>query len=182
MNRYSLFWILFGAGLLVGCSNEIIVRTDYDKTISLSNCKTYQWLPSKDIEMRNNPVYYNELSDKRIKSSVDEELQRKGFRLVEEKPDLIVHYHIVIEDKSMVRTDPYGYYYGSYWMTNQKNLYEYREGSLLIDLMDASNKSLVWRGWAVSILDDSREMPEQLLKNAIVKIFSQFPPGEAKTK
>lgn len=167
---------------MMGCSNEIIVRTDYDKAIDTKNFKTYQWLPSKDIEMRNNPVYYNELSDKRIKTFVNEQLQNKGFTLVTEKPDVIVHYHIVIEDRSMVRTDPYGYYYGSYWMTNQKNMYEYREGSLLIDLMDATNKSLIWRGWAVSILDDSKDMPEELLKAAVTKIFTKFPPGTDEKK
>ncbi|MFM7430038.1 MAG: hypothetical protein ACKO1F_09080 [Flammeovirgaceae bacterium] len=43
------------------------VRSDYDKDINLNLYKTYSWLPVKEIESKNNPLVYNELTDKRIK-------------------------------------------------------------------------------------------------------------------
>jgi hypothetical protein len=171
---------LFKIGILLfltGCSNEIRVKTDYDREVNLKLYKTYDWLPAKDIEDRNNPLVYNELSDKRIKKAVNMQFQIKGIQHMAYNPDMRVHYHIIIDDKSVVRPSAYGYYYSPYWMRNQMDVYQYREGTLIIDLMDAKNNNLIWRGWGVAVLDtNDRDLSEAEINDAVYKILREFPP------
>jgi hypothetical protein len=57
-----------------------------------------------------------------------------------------------------------------------KQIYPYREGTLIIDLMDANNKTLVWRGWATSAIEEAvSRNPEQSIRKAVERIFKLFP-------
>jgi Domain of unknown function (DUF4136) len=160
--------------MLLSCSDQITVRTDYDKSVKISTFTTFTWLDKEGIEERNNPLYYNELNDKRIRAAVVEQLTLKGYTQTSEAPKLKVHYHIVIEDKTQVRSDTYS----PYWIKTERDIYTYREGTLIIDLMDGKNEMLLWRGWAVSALSDANQMSDELIRNAVVKIFSKFPAPE----
>ena len=67
-------------------------------------------------ESNQNPLYDNELNSKRIKAAVDKELMNKRYQLDSESPDLLVHYHIVIEDKSVVIRESDAHNYSPYWL------------------------------------------------------------------
>lgn len=165
-------WLL----TISSCSPSLQVYTDYDREFNIRNYPTFAWAEAKDIEARNNPLYYNELNDKRIKKAVNDQLKGKGYTLVQDDPDLLIHYHIVVEDRSEIRTNPYGFY-GPYWMRARTYSYSYRQGTLIIDLMDATNKNLLWRGWAVSVMDQlyESEKTEILITQAVIKIFEKLP-------
>lgn len=163
--------------LAMGCSNQLHVKSDYDKDVNLRLYKTFSWLPVKDIEAKNNPLLYNELTDKRIKKALEMQLTTKNIIYQTEKADLKVHYHIIVDNKSMIQPMAYGYNYSPYWMRTQGNVYQYREGTLIIDLMDAKNNNLVWRGWGVSTLNDNDiALTEDKINEAVYKIMKQFPP------
>lgn len=173
MNKITILALLLIIG---GCSPQIRVYSDYDPQYNLGKYATFNWQQKTNIESGNNPLYYNELNDKRIKAAVQEELTSKGYVLTEEKSDLVLHYHIIIDDQSIVTTDPHGYY-SPYWMNMQTNIYQYREGTLIIDLMEPKTNNLVWRGWAVSAIDAvyTPDQTDHLIKIAIGKIFRKFP-------
>ncbi len=170
--------IIFIAFLLflTQCSPEISVYSDYDPDYNVRQYQTFGWLDKANVETGQNPIYYNQLNDKRIKSSVNEELTARGYRLTETDPQLLIHYHIIVEDRTVIATDPYGSYYGPYWMRMQTNIYPYREGTLIIDLMDAKTSNLVWRGWAVSAIQSTytAEQADRVIKAAVAKIFRKF--------
>jgi Domain of unknown function (DUF4136) len=174
-----LTWVvLFGAG---SCSEHIRIRSDYDHDVNFSAYQSYSWLSVKDIETKNDPLIYNELTDKRIKKTVDSQLPLRGLAFQAENPDLRLHYHIVIDSKSTYRPDPYGYYYSPYWIRSHMDVFQYREGTLILDLMDPKNNNLVWRGWASSILEvDEIDLSEQKINAAITKILAEFPPASKK--
>ena len=170
--------ILFIAAVLLtaACSPQILVYSDHDPYYDVKNFKTFDWGQKIDIEAYRNPLHYNELNDRRIKSAVFEELSSRGYVLSELTPDLIIHYHIVIDDQSVVTTEPYGYFYGRYWMRMQTHLHSYREGTLIIDLMDPKTNNLVWRGWATVGLDMiTPEQTEEIISRVVAKIFRRFP-------
>jgi hypothetical protein len=156
--------------IVIGCSHELRVYSDYDRDFNVHEFKTYNWPSQTDLESKNNPLYYNELNDKRIKNAVDIQLKAKGMERTVENPGLMVHYHIVVEDRTSVTTDPYGSY-GPYW--TRTGLIQYREGTLILDFMDSKTNSLVWRGWAVSIVDNN-EIDEETLIRAITGILKKF--------
>jgi len=176
-NTFSILLILV---LLVvdGCAPSMRVYTDFDREYNIRNYPTYTWAEDIELEVKNNPLYYNELTDKRIKNAVNDQLNVKGYRLTTESPDLILHYHIVVEDRTEIQSDPYGYY-GPYWMRTRTYSYQYKLGTLIIDFMDAQNKNLIWRGWAVSVLDQdfNPDKNEVRIRTAVTDILEKLPPA-----
>jgi hypothetical protein len=163
--------------LEINCSNQIRVRSDYDRDVNLTIYKKYAWLPYKEIESKNNPLLYNELTDKRIRKAVELQFQAKGIPFDEENPDFRVHYHIIVENRSSVSPAPYGYNYSLYWMRSQMYVYQYQEGTLIIDLMDAKNNNLIWRGWATEVLNNNYpELTEKEIAESVYEILKGFPP------
>jgi hypothetical protein len=177
MNRLVAISFL---ALAVGCSNEIIVRTDFDKSVSIQRLTNYNWLGQHEIESRNNPLLYNELNDKRIKDEVNKQMAFKGYVLTEAEPEMFIHYHLVVEERSVVRPEEVGYSYSRNWSDQRTRLIRYSEGTLILDFMDATNCNLIWRGWASSVLDNNRTMDEELLRGAVDDIFKRFPDSASK--
>jgi hypothetical protein len=176
--------IILFAVALSACGPEIRIHNDYDKAYSIQTYASFQWAKQKEIESRNNPLYYNELNDKRIKSAVNHELVNKGYALVTDSADFVLHYHIVIEDMSEIAPDPYNYHYGPGWPRSHTHIYRYREGTLIIDVMNPENKDLIWRGWATSALDEIYDptQVEPLIQLAVSKILQKFPVHHAPGK
>lgn len=170
------FIIIATLVFLGGCSPHLRVYSDQDPDYQVKNFRTFNWGELIDIEKNKNPLHYNELNDKRIKAAVLKELSGRGYIHSELNPDLIIHYHIIVDEQSVVTTEPFGYIYGPYWTRTRTNVYSYREGTLIIDLMDPKTNSLVWRGWATAALDTiTPENTEEIIKRAVAKIFRKFP-------
>ena len=172
MTKFLTSFLLYTC--LCGCS-PMKVYSDYDREISVSSYKTFGWPSPGLIELRNNPLYYNELNDKRIKREVALRLKDLGYKYVETSSDVVIHYHIIMENRSVVNTNPLGYNYGPYWLGRNVNILEYREGTLILDLMDRKTNNLVWRGWAVDFLnEDQPEKMEEQLTKAIKRILEKI--------
>jgi Domain of unknown function (DUF4136) len=163
--------------LIWSCSDQIRVKTDYDRESTFAQYKTYGWLEKKDIETKNNPLIYNELTDKRIKKAVEIFFPSRGLTPANENPDLRIHYHIVVDNKASLHPEPYGYNYSPYWQRSRMDVYQYREGTLILDLMDPKSNNLVWRGWATDVMEmDEIDLSEVKINNAVAKILSEYPP------
>jgi hypothetical protein len=52
----------------------------------------------------------------------------------------------------------------------------YAVGSLVLDLYDAHNKQLIWRGVAQDTLSDKPEKNEKKLEKSVNKMLEHFPP------
>jgi hypothetical protein len=167
---------LLASILLIGCAPQQHIFSDFDRSANIEEYRTFGWLAYKSAEEHSHPLYYNELNDKRIKTAVADQLEARGYQYNETKPELLIRYHIIIEDNTIVRTDPYGYYYSPYWVSTEVALFKYREGTLIIDLMDAETNSLIWRGWTTNFMKhESLENFDKNIKEAVFNIFTKFP-------
>jgi hypothetical protein len=56
----------------------------------------------------------------------------------------------------------------------------YREGTLVIDLVDAAKMELVWRASAENAVDEDDAPPraEERLADAVHRMFQVYPPAE----
>ena len=72
----------------------------------------------------------------------------------------------------------YGYGYGGYWGGGGVDVYQYTEGTLILDLIEAKSKQLVWRGMAQGTIDEnaSPEQRERRLNEAVMRMLANFPP------
>ncbi|GHN02689.1 hypothetical protein WSM22_41780 [Cytophagales bacterium WSM2-2] len=169
MKRFFVF-----AMLVVSCSSDIRVFTDHDKDYDIRTYTYYRWSEIKNIESNRNPIYYNELNDKRIKSAVNKELRKKGYLESAQQAELVLHYHIVVDDMVAYRENPV-FHHDASWMRPEIAYYKYNQGTLIIDIMDISN-CLIWRGYASQILDDpASDLSEVKIDEAIVKLFTKLP-------
>jgi hypothetical protein len=160
----------------VGCSNQFQAYSDYDPALNILAYKTYRWPGKAEMESRVNPLLYNELTDKRIREAVDQQLRKNGYRFADSAAELTVHYHITVKDKVIHSADPRMDSYSQYWMEGGRNTFRYEEGTLIVDLMDETNHNLIWRGWAVGVIDDNTVMlSEEEIKEAVSKIFEDYP-------
>jgi hypothetical protein len=171
---------------LIGCSPEIRVYHEVDKSNPVNQYETFQWAMADSLLWKMNPLYFNALNDGRIKQAVHDLLIAKGYVPVRDAADLTLRYDIHVEELSVLLPDPYGYMYGDHWMMPRDNLFRYREATLVIDVWHSQTRKLIWRGWAVAAIEvvfDDGKKPETVIRSVTAKILDAFPshvsPGGA---
>jgi hypothetical protein len=181
--KFKLIAALAGIAIMAGCSSGYDIKYDYDMDSNFSAFHTYKWMP-RTVTNANGSVAVaqqnNTLLEKRIHSAVDAQLAAKGFTPTEDNPDVFVVYYVGLKDKIDV-TD-WGYTYaGSYWgggMGRNVDVYQYTEGTLIVDLVNASTKQLAWRGSATGVVEPGSppEKVEARLNDVAARIFQNYPP------
>jgi hypothetical protein len=181
--------LVSAAVLSLACAS-VRVTTDYDDAVDFAQLKTFAWLdPPLREESREeaaagaDPFTHNTLIDGRVRQEVEAWLGAHGYRLAAalESPDALLRYEVVSRD--VTRDSPvfvsggFGRYgYGS--AVGYSNPTTYREGTLIIDVIDPATKRIAWRGWGVSDSHDAHMTPERL-HESVTAILKRFPPDEA---
>jgi Domain of unknown function (DUF4136) len=171
---------------VMGCTS-IDVKTDFDETADFTKFRTFAFAGMTDLNQAG--VLSNSLMRKRIESAIARELTKKGLNHVEldQNPDLLVHYWMGITDKETIDTTGpsmgaygwhgrYGYGAGYTGVTT----YEYRQGTLITDLIESSTKELVWRATMAANLEDTPRGNIELGNQAITEAFEKYPPSRSK--
>jgi len=166
----------------IGCTT-IPVTMDFDPGQDFSQLQTYAWLPN-DPEMRTNPRLHNDLLDARVRGSVDAALADRGFRKVEEaNADFLVAYYLGVESRVDVRTVHSTFRYSRRgWggtMGTDTRVRQYERGTMLIDVLNPSERRLVWRGSASSRVTQTNDLDrrQRQIDNAVTSILKRFPPS-----
>jgi hypothetical protein len=165
----KLIWLIV---LIASCTNKPQVIIDYDREADFNTYKTFSWSPqAKQVEY-NYPQYDNSLNRKRIMKAIELQLTGRGYKMDTLKPDLLVNIHLLIQLKNEVRSYPTNRY--RYWPDYQINIYDYEEGSLIVDLIDAKQNQLVWQGIITGVLNIKPEGVEPAINSAVLMIFSEY--------
>lgn len=181
MKTLITFLVLFLVSMAVSCSSVYNVQYDYDTKANFPNLETYDWLsvPAK--------AGINELNIRRIKKTVNTQLEVKGLKRTSDIPDFSIAVHIGKKQKLRVTDWGYGYghhgrYRGGHWGRGGVDVYQYEEGTLILDFVDTKTKHLIWRGTADAQIDTARspEKREKLIDEAVQKILKNFPPPPSK--
>jgi hypothetical protein len=184
--------VILGTMLIAGCSS-ISVTTDYDKTADFNSFKTYSFYEWKEESDK----LLTPFDKKRIKTSVGEELEARGYKFVEGKADLTVSLFVVLEQKTS-RTaytnhygggyygyDDWGYGYPGGWgMGSSTTTYsetDYIDGTLVIDIFDTNTRKLVWQGVGSGTVDEDPEKRDKTMPHEIAQIFYKFPKKKITT-
>jgi len=172
-----LVLILICVALAACRSVQVIV--DFDPEEDFSNYRSYAWLPGSP-EQSGNLAVQSPLIDARVRQAVDRTLKEKGFEKREQgQPDLYVAYHLSVESKLDVYTvDRYYGRYGYAVSIPETRVSQYDEGTLVIDIADAREKELVWRGTGIKRVQPSPqpEKTTEAVNRAVAEILASFPP------
>jgi hypothetical protein len=106
---------------------------------------------------------------------IDSALQAKGWQKVQESDNSSV---IVTANGGLKQQTSYsawgmrGIGGGMGSITPEQNVI----GTLVVDLYDAKNQSLIWRGIAQNTLNNNGNKNQQMVQKAVTKMFKQWPP------
>lgn len=178
--RYRLMTAVLTGLLLVACASGVRVASDYDPRTGF-DYRTFAWHePSRQLAP---DAYVSELVIERIRQAVTDQLQLKGMQTAAaETAELHVRTHLVVEEKFDVQTWDTGYGYHHYPWGLRGNtetvVTRYRQGTLIIDLVDAQSKRLVWRGTAESRIRNYKtpQEREQRVREVVAAVLAQYPP------
>ena len=170
--------ILLAFVFIITCAYGQDVHYNYDRGTNFASYKSYEWV---DLPGR----VPDQLIDRDIKRSIDEQLAQKGLTKVEKDADLYVGYQAVIDPEKGINLSAWGTRGGpggwdSGTVTGQTSTIPV--GILLVDLFDPAKKQLIWRGDASKTLDLKKD-PDKNYKNlqkAMTKLFKNYPPQGGK--
>lgn len=173
-----------GVLLLVGSCSTVSYVTDWDTQRDFSSYESFTWfeLPPHPKAVRP-AAPGNQLIADRIRRSVTSELTAKGFESRGTgEADLMVSYFVVLQPRMvMYHTGwgyPYPYYgwgYGWGWRGGASYARTYTEGTLVVDVLDASGRKLVWRGMAEGAFTRPNPSDEHVAK-VVNRLLRDFPP------
>ena len=111
-----------------------------------------------------------------------------GYQKQSENPALLIVYHTGLKDKIDVTSRGYGYrpgyygrgHYGGGYGAGGLDVRTYKEGTLILDIVDPETMQLIWRGWAVDALNDL-ENASMYINKAVREILARFPPTADQT-
>lgn len=168
--------VVFGAAVGAGCATTQ-VETDYDQQANFAQYRTFAVQPGKIVPdpgtvQAADPVP-NTLVQGRIDQALKEELAAKGLQPVQQNPDLIVTYTAGVRTKQDVENVwgdagwTYGDDFDGVWVD------QYEEDKLVIDVIDADTKKLVYR--AVAKAEDQNLNDEKFIQKAVDKALKNYP-------
>jgi hypothetical protein len=182
--------LALGLGLLLaaGCAGQN-VRTDYSPATSFSQYKTFALVMPPDTGSQ-------QLLDQRVRNAVQAQLSAKGLTLADrENADLFVGYGMVDKTHQEIYSYNDGWGWGGgrfgwrYWrygvawpMTVQHRIETYTDGTVVVNLVDAKTKQVVWEGEVPDVVNLPVDNPVRATKEvdaAVTKLFTKYPPQTA---
>jgi hypothetical protein len=162
----------FALAMLVSVASTIAVgqqvSVNYNHSQSFSQFHTYAWGSNNANQIQNSILAQVAMQD------IDSALQGKGLHKVAENqnPDLLVTANGGMKEQtSYSAMGMRGFGGGMGTITPEQNVI----GTMIVDLYDAKNQSLVWRGLAQDTLNDNGNKNQQIVQKAITKMFKQWP-------
>ncbi|MCB1676174.1 MAG: DUF4136 domain-containing protein [Halioglobus sp.] len=165
-------------------SKSPVADTDYDSQYDFSRVRKIAIAPVE----RTTPeaLLISDMQVSRINQALAQELQARGYQMVRDAgaADLLLSWHLVVQDKTDVRSYNSMSYYNC-WRCGPPvpdiSVYQYRQGTFIVDLIDPLRDRSVWRATIQSRLrsEPNPTQSEVRRTEAARAIFAQFPPRPA---
>ncbi|PLX79791.1 MAG: hypothetical protein C0615_01905 [Desulfuromonas sp.] len=167
--------------LVSGCSG-ITVSQDYSSARELAGLRFYAW--SSEQQPRTGDARVDTpLLDSRIRSAIDNTLAARGYRQADsDHADFLVSYQYSLHQRVRGTSDHasigFAGRHSFFGFGTGTTISDYNEGLLLIDFLDRTGRTTLWRGKGSRPIATHTE-PEKLthqINEMVHKIIDQFPP------
>lgn len=160
--------IVAAIALVAGCSPSIRVQTDWDEGADFSRLKSFDILDNGSIS--------DPLISRRIANAVQVHLEERGFVKDAADPDFRVAFYTNVQDRIDVTTWGYTTSPRHWHGSSNVTVTQYQVGTLFIDIIDARQNELIWRGWGSGTLGSSTR-EAHVLQDAVDRILKRYPPN-----
>ena len=167
--------------LLAGSAPGQTVEVDFDRSIDSSAYRRYSWKVHPLLEQ--DPELLQSVGAELVRMSVNEQLMRRGFEPTE---DEFADFHVTFfgarkrgQEVTGAMTVSSGGWYGTgtYYQSGWTKVMvsDYTEGTLVLDVVDAKTKQLVWRAYCKGVIRDPSKR-DKVISKAVEKALKKFPP------
>jgi len=194
-------WVLLTV-MAFSCGCAVIrVETELDESVDFSKLRSYAWMPRD--KMGGGRLSLSEAAASCIRTSVEQELNARGYRHVaEEHPSFAIRYDVLVDETVRPRTvngnswsdtrtgdrdadlpsPRSGFRYaGDRWQWGRSEPETVPDsveiGTLLVEMLDANTGRFIWRGAAQ--LELLRSTPEarksEQICAAVARMLQRFP-------
>jgi len=182
--------LLCASLMLVACAGSPRqANIDYDRSVNFSQYQRfafYQAAPTEGEEAAK-PAY-DPLLEQHFKTAISREMAALGYTLDETAPQLLVNYLTNVENRQDVRSSPFsvntgfGFFGRNSAFSVGFPLYggvekvDYKVGSVLIEVIDASANRVIWQGMLEGRLSyKAMQQPQQAINDTVNLIFQRYP-------
>lgn len=172
--------VLFALTAIFISSCNIKVHSSYDQTQDFSKYKTFCWLNGCEFTYTG-PTYLNDSTlREKIKEAIVAEMGKKGFTQNDNNPDLLIDFHISVENESSII-----YHHGDddiydFRPFPKEEVVNYLKGTLVIDMVDKAKGKMVWRSESIGYMDLHPDLSEKNIRKGIASVLRKFPPKPPK--
>lgn len=150
------------------------ISFDFDKSVNFAGYRTYAWAQGTNVP--------DALVHQRVVNAVDAQMAMKGLRRVQGDvtPDVLVAYHAAF-DKTLQITG-FGSGWGGYRFAGSRTASARAEeivvGTMIVDIVDTTTRTIVWRGTATKDVDMNAkpEKRDRNISRTAEKLFKNYPP------
>jgi len=158
------------------------VYIDYDKDYDFKKVKTFGWAEQSETSLEKTyPLVHS-----RIVNSIEHHLTQGGLIETDQNPDVYVTYHTNSKEELQLNTSSYGYGYPGGWYTSPywgggwgmsgatTTVTSYTRGTLIIDIWDAHEKKMIWRGSMERVISDNPDKLGKQIEKALQKMVKKW--------
>ena len=162
--------------LFLGACSSIRVYSDFDRNVDFSGYETFAYF-KPEIDK----VDISDLDKRRILRALDTQMNLKGLSK-SETPDLLIGFSTQAKEKIYVNTwNNFGWGWGFnpwFWGGPSYNTVSSQtEGTLYVNIIDATTKQLVWQGKGRGGISESVKNRDERIALFVKEIVENYPPN-----
>lgn len=177
--------IAMGFIFFMACSPS--AHIEKDRYTDFSRYKTYSWMNVEEAKANR----INNLAEQNIRTAVNEELRKEGWREVRNNPDILIGYDVLVEKTTKQKNNPvysqpfsrlyYNPYtrrygtliYPSQFVGYEREQYATKESTITLSMIDVQTDKIVWQGWTTNEVNNTN-LTRKEIQNGIRSIFRKF--------
>jgi hypothetical protein len=180
--RRALFIACVGTLMAAsGCSRNIQVRTVAAPGANFAGRRTFRMLPAPQYRgttplAANDPMLVNSITYRALRDEIRRAFESRGYRFSPTSADLDIAAYATAGRKLDIRTFDYGIDWRGF-PRQYVDVYEYEQGTVIIDVIDPTTHQLLWRGQGVAAVSEDPNKFIAELRKAVDAIVAKFPPA-----
>lgn len=185
-----LLGVVLSIFIISGCASTAHVQKD--NTFNFSKVKTYAWVEGTQKQQGvSTPKKVNDLTGRKIRESIDRNLQGSGWKESNSNPDVLLVYDVDVQNENRNVSDPVysqsttrwfynpytrryvPVYYPSEFLGYDNRTEAVKEGTLTLTMMDADTDKTIWQGWTTSEVN-GRTLSDRQIDNNVKAIIKKL--------
>ena len=170
-----------------GCAPSYDVHTMAAPKVALTEFRSFHLLPTPRRTDGYaptgafDPMVSNSITNRALRATVQEAFKSRGYIDVEWMPDFVVAVYASARDKLDLTQWQYAYSrWPRWWSVGVSPVAtEYKEGTVIVDVINPETLDLLWRGSATATLGDNPDENAKELQKAAMAIVAKFPRAKS---